>query len=87
MLSKLDVFIIFSLIAIGTSMSIREKKQNVMDSICSFGGNAACALYCFSTKLSITGHCDENNNCICDSTLTANNNTIIEEVEVFIINK
>ncbi len=64
-----------------------SKDKSVMDSICSFGGNAACRTYCFFTQGSITGYCDANNDCICNSTLTRNGNDVITEVEVFVINK
>ena len=66
---------------------MQEKKANVMDSICSFGGNAACRTYCFFTQASLTGYCDADNNCICNSTLTTNNNNVVEEIEIFVINK
>jgi hypothetical protein len=62
-------------------------KKDVMDSICSFGGNAACRTYCFLTTGSLTGHCDEHNNCICNSTLTTSNDDAMTEVEIFVINK
>ncbi|CAF5103225.1 unnamed protein product, partial [Rotaria magnacalcarata] len=52
-----------------------------MDSVCSFGGNAACRTYCFFTQASLTGHCDANNDCICNSTLTTNDDAVITEVE------
>ncbi len=58
-----------------------------MDDICSSGGNAACRVYCFFTQGSLTGHCDANNNCICNSTATANNKDVMTEIEVFVINK
>jgi hypothetical protein len=65
----------------------KDKENKVLDSICSFGGNAACRTYCFFTQGSVTGHCDANNDCICNSTLTTNNNDVNTEVEVFIIDK
>ena len=65
-------------------VSNETKDKTVRDSICQNGGNAACWVYCFSTQFSTNGHCDENNNCICNSTLTTKNN---EDIEIFIINK
>lgn len=58
-----------------------------MDRVCSFGGNAACRTYCFFTQGSVTGYCDANNDCICNSTITTNNNDVLTEVEVYVINK
>ncbi|CAF0781422.1 unnamed protein product [Adineta ricciae] len=87
MFSKFDLLIIFVFLTIGTSICMQEKREDVMDSICSFGGNAACRTYCFFTQASLTGYCDADNNCICNSTLTTKNNHVAEEIEVFIINK
>ncbi|CAF2385597.1 unnamed protein product [Rotaria sp. Silwood2] len=88
MISKFDVLIVFVIILISsTSMCNKHKEKNVMDRVCSFGGNAACRTYCFFTEGSLTGYCDANNDCICNSTLTTNNNDVITEVEIFIINK
>jgi hypothetical protein len=64
-----------------------NKEESVMDSVCSFGGNAACRTYCFFTQGSITGYCDAHNDCICNSTLTTNNDDVITEVEIYVINK
>lgn len=63
-----------------------KKEKNVRDSTCENGGKAACKVYCFFTKFS-DGYCDENNNCICNSTLTAKNKDAMTEVEIFVINK
>ncbi|CAF0736354.1 unnamed protein product [Adineta steineri] len=90
MLSKSHIIIICLWVIIGTIMcSNKNKETDVMDDICTTGGNVACRIYCFATTFSLTGYCDANNDCICNSTLTtnSNNNNIIEEVEVYIINK
>jgi len=55
-----------------------------MDQVCSFGGNAACRTYCFFTQGSVTGYCDTNNDCICNSTVSTSTDNVID---VFIINK
>ncbi|CAF1147843.1 unnamed protein product [Rotaria magnacalcarata] len=81
------MFIFFLVVLIGTTMCDRDQEEDVMDSVCSFGGNAACRTYCFFTQASLTGHCDANNDCICNSTLTTNDDAVITEVEVFVINK
>lgn len=58
-----------------------------MDRVCSLGGNVACRSYCFFTQGSITGYCDANNDCVCNSTLTQKPNDILAEVEVIVLNK
>jgi hypothetical protein len=58
-----------------------------MDQVCSFGGNAACRTYCFFTQGSVTGYCDANNDCICNSTVSTSIDNVMDEVDVFIINK
>ena len=68
-------------------MCLKQSERNVKDQICSFGGNAACRTYCFFTQGSLTGHCDDHNDCICNSTITTNNEDVLTEVEVYIINK
>ncbi|CAF3190589.1 unnamed protein product [Rotaria socialis] len=87
MISKIDMLIFFLFILIGTTMCNRDQEEDVMDSVCSFGGNAACRTYCFFTQGSMTGQCDANNDCICNSTLTTNDNAVITEVDILVINK
>jgi len=63
------------------------KDNSVKDRVCSLGGNVACRSYCFFTEGSLTGYCDANNDCICNSTLTKNANDVITEIEVIILDK
>ena len=101
MISKVNIIIVFLVVFIGLSSKFLRNfyskmiccffvvcKDNVKDRVCTFGGNAACRTYCFFTAGSVTGYCDANNDCICNSTITTSNNDgDLMEVDIYVINK